>query len=94
MSNGSLDERIFDVDENKILTWEQRIKALKDVATGLMYLYEGSEVSVLQRDIKASDVLLDKDMNARLGDFGLAQICHHGRPTSTTSHWDSRVHGT
>ncbi|KAK4255513.1 hypothetical protein QN277_008508 [Acacia crassicarpa] len=84
MSNGSLDKRIFGVDENKTLTWEERIKVLKDVADGLLYLHEGWEVSVLHRDIKASNVLLDKDMNARLGDFGLARICHHGQPTNTT----------
>ncbi|XP_028782994.1 probable L-type lectin-domain containing receptor kinase VII.2 [Neltuma alba] len=84
MSNGSLDKRIFDAGENKILTWDERIKVLKDVARGLLYLHEGWEVCVLHRDIKASNVLLDKDMNARLGDFGLARLCHHGQLTNTT----------
>lgn len=66
------------------LSWEQRIKVLKDVASGILYLYEGWESKVLHRDIKASNVLLDKKMNARLGDFGLAKMHHHGQVESTT----------
>ncbi|KAF7805939.1 putative L-type lectin-domain containing receptor kinase VII.2 [Senna tora] len=85
MHNGSLDKRIFNVDNNLVLTWEERIKVLKDVAHGLLYLHEGWEVKVLHRDIKASNVLLDKDMNARLGDFGLARMYHHEQqPASVT----------
>lgn len=43
----------------------------------ILYLHEGWESKVLHRDIKASNVLLDKDMNARLGDFGLARLYNH-----------------
>lgn len=89
MDNGSLDKRIFDGDESTIFGWEERIKVLKDVAQGVLYLHEGWEVKVLHRDIKASNVLLDKDMNARLGDFGLATIHHHEHVSDT-----SRVIGT
>lgn len=77
MDNGSLDKRIFDGDENTNFGWEERIKVLKDVAHGILYLHDGWEVKVLHRDIKSSNVLLDKDMNARLGDFGLATMHHH-----------------
>ncbi|TKY48870.1 L-type lectin-domain containing receptor kinase VII.2 [Spatholobus suberectus] len=90
MSNGSLDKRIFECEERMMLTWEERIQVLKNVATGILYLHEGWEVKVLHRDIKANNVLLDKDMNARLGDFGLARMHdHHGQVASTT-----RVIGT
>ncbi|TKY66851.1 L-type lectin-domain containing receptor kinase VII.2 [Spatholobus suberectus] len=89
MDNGSLDKRIFDGDDNTIFGWEERIKVLKDVAHGVLYLHEGSEVTVLHRDIKASNVLLDKDMNARLGDFGLATMYHHEHVAD-----NSRVIGT
>ncbi|KAJ1434540.1 Serine/threonine-protein kinase, active site [Sesbania bispinosa] len=90
MSNGSLDKRIFECEEGKMLTWEERIEVLKNVAAGILYLHEGWDVKVLHRDIKASNVLLDKDMNARLGDFGLARMHdHHGQVASTT-----RVIGT
>lgn len=89
LENGSLDKRIFDCNEDLMLSWEERIKVLKDVASGILYLHEGWEAKVLHRDIKASNVLLDKDMNARLGDFGLARMQYHGQLASTT-----RVVGT
>ncbi|KAK0588555.1 hypothetical protein LWI29_002548 [Acer saccharum] len=84
MENGSLDKRIFDCDESLILSWEEMIKVLKGVASGILYLHEGWESEVLHRDIKASNVLLDKDMNARLGDFGLARMHHHEELATTT----------
>ncbi|KAK0588902.1 hypothetical protein LWI29_006856 [Acer saccharum] len=84
MANGSLDKRIFDCDESLTLSWEEMIKVLKGVACGILYLHEGWESKVLHRDIKASNVLLDKDMNARLGDFGLARIHHHEELATTT----------
>ncbi|XVE88057.1 hypothetical protein DITRI_Ditri19aG0037800 [Diplodiscus trichospermus] len=90
MHNGSLDKRVYyDCDESKMLSCEDRIRILKDVASALLYLHEGWEAKVLHRDIKASNVLLDKDMNGRLGDFGLARMHEHGRVASTT-----RVVGT
>ena len=84
-----MDKRVFDCDEDLMLSWDERIKVLEDVASGIWYLHEGWEAKVLHRDIKASNVLLDKDMNARLGDFGLARMYNHGELASTT-----RVVGT
>ncbi|KAA8526373.1 hypothetical protein F0562_008424 [Nyssa sinensis] len=84
MENGSLDKRLFECEENMVLSWEERVKVLKDVASGILYLHEGWEARVLHRDIKASNVLLDKDMNARLGDFGLARMHNHGELAGTT----------
>nr|KYP53380.1 Lectin-domain containing receptor kinase A4.3 [Cajanus cajan] len=84
MNNGSLDKRIFECEERMMLTWEERLQVLKNVAAGVLYLHEGWEVKVLHRDIKANNVLLDKDMNARLGDFGLAHMHdHHGQVATT-----------
>ncbi|KAI4296753.1 hypothetical protein L6164_036681 [Bauhinia variegata] len=84
MENGSLDKRVFECDQNKLLNYEERLRVLKDVASGLLYLHEGWEAKVLHRDIKASNVLLDKDMSGRLGDFGLARMHSHGQVASTT----------
>jgi len=70
MENGSLDKRVFDCDERKMLSYEDRIRIIKDVAFAVLYLHEGWEAKVVHRDIKASNVLLDKDMNGRLGDLG------------------------
>ena len=63
----------FECEKSKMLNWEERVRVLKNVAAGILYLHDDWEVKVLHRDIKASNVLLDKDMNARLGNFGLAR---------------------
>ncbi|GMI77623.1 L-type lectin receptor kinase VII.1 [Hibiscus trionum] len=90
MENGSLDKRVYcDYDESKMLSCDDRIRILKDVASAILYLHEGWEAKVLHRDIKASNVLLDKYMNGRLGDFGLARMDGHGQVANTT-----RVVGT
>ncbi|KAF5770923.1 putative protein kinase RLK-Pelle-L-LEC family [Helianthus annuus] len=83
MANGSLDKYIYD-NPRVVLTWEQRFKIIKDVSRGLLYLHEEWEQTVLHRDIKAGNVLLDSELNGRLGDFGLAKLCEHGSNPSTT----------
>ncbi|KAF8402960.1 hypothetical protein HHK36_011053 [Tetracentron sinense] len=88
MPNGSLDNFLFD-EPKSILSWEQRFKIIKGVASGLLYLHEEWEQIVIHRDIKASNVLLDGELNGRLGDFGLARLYEHGANPSTT-----RVVGT
>ncbi len=88
MANGSLDNSLFD-EPKTILSWEQRFTIIKGVASGLLYLHEGYEQVVIHRDVKASNVLLDSELNGRLGDFGLARLCEHGSNPGTT-----RVVGT
>jgi len=84
MEKSSLDKRVFDCDERKMLSYEDRVRIIKDVAFAVLYLHEGWEAKVVHRDIKASNVLLNKDMNGRLGDFGLARMHNHGQVASTT----------
>ncbi|TVU48952.1 hypothetical protein EJB05_00238, partial [Eragrostis curvula] len=85
MPNGSLDKYLFDNTKGVVLHWEQRFRIVKGVASGLLYLHEDWDKIVIHRDIKASNVLLDKDMNARLGDFGLARLYDHGVDQPQTS---------
>ncbi|KAF8394878.1 hypothetical protein HHK36_018815 [Tetracentron sinense] len=82
--NGSLDNLLFNPQNNFVLSWKQRFKVLKDIASGLLYLHEEWEQVVVHRDVKASNVLLDAEMNGRLGDFGLARLYNHGNKPSTT----------
>ncbi|PON94327.1 Serine/threonine protein kinase [Trema orientale] len=81
---GSLDSLIFHPKDDVVLGWEQRLNILKGVASGLLYLHEEWEQVVIHRDVKSSNVLIDADMNARLGDFGLARLHDHGQLSHTT----------
>ncbi|GFZ13262.1 concanavalin A-like lectin protein kinase family protein [Actinidia rufa] len=83
MPNESLDKFLF-TNEKPNLNWVQRYRILKGVASALMYLHEEWEQVVLHRDVKASNVLLDADMNGQLGDFGLARLYDHGENPQTT----------
>ncbi|KAL8141027.1 LOW QUALITY PROTEIN: hypothetical protein V2J09_007048 [Rumex salicifolius] len=83
MPNGSLDKYLYG-DEKPTLGWQQRLKIIRDVAAALLYLHEEWEQVVLHRDVKASNVMLDSQMNARLGDFGLARLYDHGANPRTT----------
>ncbi|KAI9071791.1 hypothetical protein K1719_046237 [Acacia pycnantha] len=83
MSNGSLDKYLFK-KPRVTLNWMQRFRIIKGVASGLCYLHEEWEQVVVHRDIKASNVLLDSELNGRLGDFGLARLYDHGTDPATT----------
>uniref|UniRef100_A0A2N9ISU9 non-specific serine/threonine protein kinase n=1 Tax=Fagus sylvatica TaxID=28930 RepID=A0A2N9ISU9_FAGSY len=83
MPNGSLDKFLHS-NEKSNLNWLQRFRILRGVASGLLYLHEDWEQVVLHRDVKASNVLLDAELNGRLGDFGLARLYDHGTNPQTT----------
>ncbi|GLT36119.1 hypothetical protein SLA2020_105210 [Shorea laevis] len=88
MPNGSLDKYLY--GQPKVtLNWRQRFRVIKGVASGLFYLHEEWEQVVIHRDVKATNVLLDSELNGRLGDFGLARLYDHGTDPHTT-----RVMGT
>ncbi|TVU02997.1 hypothetical protein EJB05_51461, partial [Eragrostis curvula] len=83
MPNGSLDKFLHD-QSRPVLSWSQRFRIIRGVACSVQYLHEDWEQVVLHRDIKASNVLLDGEMNGRLGDFGLARLYDHGTDPHTT----------
>ncbi|KAK1299615.1 L-type lectin-domain containing receptor kinase IV.1 [Acorus calamus] len=79
-----LDKLLFDETESDQLGWSERFHIMRGVASGLLYLHEGWEQLVIHRDVKSSNVLLDGEMNARLGDFGLARLYDHSTDPRTT----------
>ncbi|KAL3536425.1 hypothetical protein ACH5RR_004886 [Cinchona calisaya] len=83
MLNGSLDRFLYNQPKST-LNWSQRLRVIKGVASGLFYLHEEWEQVVIHRDVKASNILLDSDLNGRLGDFGLARLYDHGTLPHTT----------
>ncbi|KAK1431229.1 hypothetical protein QVD17_14537 [Tagetes erecta] len=82
MENGSLDSHLF--KEKSLLTWGTRYKIAHGLACALLYLHEEWEQCVLHRDIKSSNVMLDSNFNAKLGDFGLAKLVDHEKGSQTT----------
>ncbi|KAF8693381.1 hypothetical protein HU200_038771 [Digitaria exilis] len=90
VNNGNLEQWLHgEVGPVSPLTWENRMKIILGTAKGLMYLHEGLEPKVVHRDVKSSNILLDKHWNARLSDFGLAKLLGSERSYVTT-----RVMGT
>ncbi|KAH0688862.1 hypothetical protein KY289_016220 [Solanum tuberosum] len=73
MANGSLDTLLFDSKKSHQLPWPKRFNMIEGIARGLLYLHRDSCLRVIHRDLKASNVLLDDDMNPKISDFGLAR---------------------
>ncbi|CAN6453207.1 unnamed protein product [Victoria cruziana] len=72
--NKSLDLFIFAPCQGKKLGWHKRLEIIQGIAEGLSYLHEESDVRIIHRDIKASNVLLDEKFNPKITDFGLARF--------------------
>ncbi|XP_057451262.1 G-type lectin S-receptor-like serine/threonine-protein kinase At4g27290 isoform X3 [Lotus japonicus] len=74
MANGSLDSFIFaDATKGKMLQWPLRFNIICGIARGLMYLHQDSRLRIIHRDLKASNVLLDDNLNPKISDFGTAR---------------------
>ncbi|XP_019054726.1 PREDICTED: probable serine/threonine-protein kinase At1g01540 [Nelumbo nucifera] len=90
VDNGNLEQWLHgDVGPYSPLTWEIRMNIVLGTANGLTYLHEGLEPKVVHRDIKSSNILLDKQWNPKVSDFGLAKLLGSERSYVTT-----RVMGT
>ncbi|XP_047056108.1 cysteine-rich receptor-like protein kinase 10 [Lolium rigidum] len=90
LPNKSLDFFIFDGNRTTLVDWNKRRVIIEGIAQGLLYLHKHSRLRIIHRDLKASNILLDQDMNPKISDFGLAKIFSSNDTQGTTK----RVVGT
>ncbi|KAJ9558478.1 hypothetical protein OSB04_013092 [Centaurea solstitialis] len=83
-TNGSLDLHLEDPDKMGCMTWAQRLKICLGAATGLNYLHSGlgEDNRVIHRDVKSANILLDDDIEAKIGDFGLSRFGPRNQPNT------------
>eukprot|EP01018_Ginkgo_biloba_P036402 Gb_35264 [translate_table: standard] len=89
LPNKSLDTFLFDPEKRKLLDWKKRYNIIIGIVRGLLYLHRDSQLRIIHRDIKASNILLDDNLNPKIADFGLAKIFPEGE-----THISTRVVGT
>ncbi|PPS02464.1 hypothetical protein GOBAR_AA18205 [Gossypium barbadense] len=89
LENNSLARALFPQESQLTLDWPTRMKICIGIARGLAYLHEESRLKIVHRDIKATNVLLDKNLNPKISDFSLAKL-----DEENNTHISTRIAGT
>jgi serine/threonine protein kinase len=97
-SSSTLESQITSTDKTELayparrheLGWGLRQRIIEGIGRGLLYLHEDSRLTIIHRDLKASNILLDADMNPKISDFGLAKLFSIDSSVGNTS----RIAGT
>ncbi|KAM0854614.1 hypothetical protein ACQ4PT_050325 [Festuca glaucescens] len=86
MENGSLDDWLHNRDDEAtaFLDWPTRLKIAQGASLGLSYIHDVCKPHIVHRDIKSSNILLDKEFKAYVADFGLARLMHPNQTHVTT----------
>ncbi|XP_060171095.1 class V chitinase-like [Lycium barbarum] len=74
MPNKSLDYYIYKQERRFLLDWEKRVQVIEGIIQGMLYLQEYSRLTIIHRDLKASNILLDLQMKPKISDFGMARM--------------------
>ncbi|KAJ0983415.1 hypothetical protein J5N97_011670 [Dioscorea zingiberensis] len=87
LPNTSLNKYLFgeDLARRGNLDWKSRYKIIEGIGRGLLYLHEDSRLRIIHRDLKASNILLDVDMNPKISDFGIAKLFYLDETQGNTS---------
>ncbi|KAF8112067.1 hypothetical protein N665_0068s0034 [Sinapis alba] len=85
MDNGDLKQHLSGVCGSSVLSWQNRLRIGAETAQGLEYLHIGCKPAIIHRDVKATNILLDKNLQAKIGDFGLSRTFPRGGETHVST---------